>query len=391
MLRGLLVGIFCLIAAGANAQIGQIPAYINAATTACPDNDGSSGATVGAANQPTLLAGYAATINGTNGLGCKVAGVDYRVGLVAAPTLADPTAGGLPSGVTYSSVAHTVTISSNNTTFNGWDMSVAGGLGLVINSGVSGTIITGNKFLVQSPNCMVPLLFSSGLAGATTVEYNTIDGGGAACATFTSGFTADVYIVSAASGATFIFQWNVDQNISEDGLNVTGPASGTPLVLTHKYNLLYQQGWSGHPDGVQFAGGLVAAPVISHNTYYNPVFAGGTAGTQPFHVEAQLTATITNGLVTYNTLATPGTCNGGSDFPVGCSVNFDIACKQDAPGSPTNINSGFKAYGNYIDWTGAIAALADPTDSGSQCTSTTFGSPFSNYDMTTGTTLTTSP
>lgn len=398
LVRTLWAIVLCLLLVGSAARAqfntqgwGFGPANNAGGPSGCPDNDGSSGATVGGANQPALLSGYAATINGAHGLNCKVAGVDYRVGLIASPSLADPTAGGLPSGATYSSGAHTVTIASNNVTFNGWDMSVAGGLGLVINSGVSGTIITNNKFLVQSPNCMVPMLFSSGLAGTTTVEHNTIDGGGAACAAFTSGFTADVYMVSAASGATFIYEWNVDQNISQDGMNVSGPASGTPLTLTHKYNLLYQQGWSGHPDGVQFAGGLVTAPVISHDTYYNPVFVGGTAGTQPFHVEAQLTATISNGVVSYNTLATPGTCNGGTNFPVGCSVNFDIACKQDAPGAPTNVNTGFSAYGNYIDWSGAIAALADPTDTGSQCTGTTWGSPQSNYDMVAGTTLTTAP
>lgn len=355
----------------------------------CPDNDGSSGATVGAANQPTLLAGYAATINGTHGLNCKVAGVDYRVGLLPSLPLNDPTGGGLPSGASYNSGTHTITIASNNVTFTGWDMTVSGGLQLHVNSGVSGTIITSNKFQVQSPNCLVPILFS-GLAGATTVEYNTIDGGGAACPTFTSGFTADVYIVSSASGSSFIFQWNVDQNISEDGMNVTGPSSGTPLALTHKYNLLYQEGWAGHPDGIQFAGGLVASPVISHNTYYNPVFVGGTAGTQPLHVEAQLTSTITNAVVSYNTIATPGTCNGGGSFPVGCSVNFDIACKADSPGSPTNINSGFQAFGNYLDWTGAIAPFTQPNDSGSICTGSVWGTP-SNYDMSTGLTLTTSP
>lgn len=355
---------------------------------ACPDSDGSSGATAGTANYPSLLNGYAATIDGTHGLNCRVAGVDYRVGLVTSPSLADPTGGGLPSGASYNSGTHTVTIASNNVTFNGWDMSVSGGLQLKVNSGVSGTTITNNKFLIQSPNCLVPLFFA-GLAGTTTVQSNSIDGGGSACQTLTGTFTADVYIVSAASASTFIFQWNDQENVSSDGLNIPGPPSGTPLTFVYRYNLMHQVGWTGnpldpnHPDGLQFDGGLIAAPIISHSTFFNSVFAGGTAGVQPYHVEAQLTSTITNAVVSYNTVITTGTCNGGSNFPVGCSANFPIACKNDTGGGETDVNSGFTAFGNYIDWSGAIAALT--TEAG--CTGTNWLTPFPNFDMVAGTAL----
>lgn len=360
------------------AQVGQVAlAVTSGAASSCPDNDGSSGATAGSANYPSLLSGYAATIDGTHGLGCKVAGVDYRIGLVASPSLADPTLGGLPSGTTVS--GSTVTVGSNNTTITGWDFSLHGGLQLLVSSGVSGTVITGNKFAIQTPNCLVAMFFTQ-LAGTTTVTYNNIDGGGAACPTLTDSFSADVYIESAASGASFIFNYNLHTNIGQDGLNIVGPSSGTGLALTHKYNVLYQQGWNGHPDGTQFAGGIVAAPVISHNTYYNFVFSGGEAGTQPFHVEAQLTAAITNAVVAYNTMVTTGTCDGGSSYPTGCSVNYDIACKQD---TGSNTNTGFSAYANYVDWSGAIAALTNAYS----CTSTSWGTPFANYDMVAGTTL----
>lgn len=374
-----------------NNHVDPVRFFRGSGTTGltCPDNDGSSGAVAGSAQYPSLLNGYLAAINGPHGLGCRVAGVDYRVGLIASPSLSDPTAGGLPAGATYSAGAHTVTISSNNVTFSGWDMSLGGGLELVVSSGVTGTVITGNKFLVQSPNCLAPLRFN-GLAGTTTVQYNKIDGGGAACESITGGLTADVYIVGSASGAVFIFQWNDQENVSSDGVNIAGPASGTPLTFTYKYNLMYQVGWIGnpldpnHPDGLQFAGGNVTAPTMTHNTFYNPVFVGGTAGVQPFHVEAQLTSAIVNAVVAYNTILSVGTCNGGTDYPNGCSSNFDIACKQDGAG---NSNTGFSAFANYIDWSGAIAALT--TEAG--CTGATWGSPYSNYDAVAGTTLTTSP
>lgn len=356
--------------------------------SSCPDNDGSSGAVAGTANYPALLSGYAATINGAHGLGCLVAGVDYRVGLVAAPSLSNPTLGGLPAGASYSAGAHTVTISSNNVTFSGWDMSQGGGLELVVSSGVTGTVISGNKFLVQSPNCLAPMRFN-GLAGTTTVQYNQIDGGGAACQTIAGGLTADVHIIGSSSGAVFNFQWNDQENVSSDGVNVPGPASGTPLTFVYRYNLMHQVGWIGnpldpnHPDGIQYDGGLIAAPIISHSTFYNSVFAGGTAGVQPYHVEAQLTSTITNAVVSYNTIATPGTCNGGASYPTGCSENFSIACKNDTGGGEVDSNTGFAAYGNYIDWTGGIAALT--TEAG--CTGTAWGAPKANYDMVLGTTL----
>lgn len=381
-MRWLVIPIVLLAATPAHARYFAGGAA-SAPVSTCPDDDGSSGATVGAANQPALLNGYAAAINGPHGLGCKVAGVDYRVGLVVSPSLADPTAGGLPSGVSYNSGSHTVTISSNNVTFQAWDLTVAGGLELVVNSGVTGTHILGNKFLVQSPNCLGPMVFQQ-LAGTTTVQYNTIDGGGAACASLSGSRSSDVDIVSAASGATFIYQWNLHQNIGEDAVNYTGPGSGTPLAIFHRYNMDYIQGWRGHPDGVQFVNGLYASPIYSHNTYYNPIFAGQQQGTQPAHIEAQLTATITNGVVSYSTFVTTGSCNGGVNYPVGCSVNFDIACKQDAG---SNSNTGFAAYGNYIDRSGAIAALTNAYN----CVSTTWGSPHPNWDAVAGTQLSTNP
>ncbi len=144
-------------------------------------------------------------------------------------------------------------------------------------------------------------------------------------------------------------------------------------------NLFYLQGWAGHPDGNQDNGGNFAGGLIAWNTYYNPSGQQGLPGaSQPFHVEAQLTAAITNATVAYNTMLTPGTCKGGRNFPTGCAVNFDIACKNDA--GWVDSNKGFAAYGNYIDWSGAIAGLSNAY----KCTSTTWGAPVPNIDLSTG-------
>lgn len=57
----------------------------------------------------------------------EAAGVDYPVGFpFASLPLKDPTAGGLPSGASYAS--NVITITGNNVTLDGWDLSIAGGI-----------------------------------------------------------------------------------------------------------------------------------------------------------------------------------------------------------------------------------------------------------------------
>jgi hypothetical protein len=341
------------------------------APSTCPDDDGSSGAPAGAPQYPSLLSGYAAAINGAKGLGCKVAGVDYAVGAPAAVQLKDPTAMPLPSGCSLSGSA--VTCTGNGIVISGWSFALHGGMQLAVSG--ANIVITGNQFAVGS-SCLMPLSVRS--AGAVTITQNTIDGGGPLCNGLVDGFNGLVSYVVTAAGALVTIEHNWLRNIPEDGIDFRGPSAGAATII-EKFNLLDLQGWTGHPDGIQLNGGNFASSFFSHNTYRNLVRAGSFAGVQPIHIEAQLTAAISNFAVSFNTVVAPGTCNGGVNYPTGCSVNYDIACKSDGTGDS---NVGFLAFGNYLDATGAVAGLL----AGGGCQSPRFGSPYANYDMLKGTT-----
>ena len=186
-----------------------------------------------------------------------------------------------------------------------------------------------------------------------------------------------------ADGNTTTLTYNSYLNTPQDATDHAGPGSGSAAIVS-KYNLFYKEGWQGHPDGIQTCGGNFTGIIVSYNMYYTSTSGGTIAGVQPFHIEAQCTSAISNSTISYNTLALLGACNAGSNYPTGCSVNYGIACKLD---SGSNSNSGFASYGNYIDWTGAIAAESN----GYACTGTTWGSPVANIDMSTGGVLTTTP
>ncbi len=361
-----------------HARQAWLPALLLAlasAAAACPDDDGVAGASPGPPQFPNLLSGYAAAINRPGGPGCAVAGVDYRVGLPAGAALRDPAAGGLPRGC--GRVGPLVTCTADGTTIRGWDFALHGGMGLVIGKGVAGTAIVGNRFRVGQ-NCLAPIRLL-GPAGATTIAHNSIDGGGGLCPGLVDRLPADVFSAPAADGASIAFEWNAQENVGEDARNWSGPAMGAMRVV-ERFNLVARQGWRGHPDGTQIVGGNFRDSLSAHNTYWNPVFPGGIAGTQPLHIEAQLGSAISNWTVAYNTIVLPGACAGGRDWPAGCAANYAIACKRDGA---NDANAGFRAYGNHIDASGAIAALSD----GYGCTATQWGVPLPNRDLRSGAAL----
>jgi|GEM_PF-1602082 hypothetical protein len=109
-----------------------------ASASTCPTNDASSGASPGSPQYPNLLNAYTVTIHN---LGCKVAGVDYHVGLADAQSLQDPAAGGLPAGCTYNASSHVVACSGGNITIRGWDFSLQAISWRQTSSGLSRTLV----------------------------------------------------------------------------------------------------------------------------------------------------------------------------------------------------------------------------------------------------------
>src|SRR5262249_18615987 len=151
--------------------------------------------------------------------------------------------------------------------------------------------------------------------------------------------------------STATFEYNYFLNTPAHTTENTGAPAGTATIL-QRYNLFNGLGWYGHPDGIQLNGGNFNGIVLSFNTFYIAAGSNTVAGSQPLHIEAQLTAAISNTTVAYNTVVTPGSCSGGRNWPNGCTNNFAIACKWD---SGSNSNIGFSAYGNYFDWSAAIS------------------------------------
>ena len=171
-----------------------------------------------------------------------------------------------------------------------------------------------------------------------TIAGNNFSGGGATCQSLVFGTLING---TYAAGSSSLVRYNDFTDTPQDVLDARGPQSGA-ASYTFEDNFIDVQGFTGHLDGTQFNGGNFDTLAVTFNTYFNDVAQNAVAGTQPFHLEAQLTAALSNGVVAYNTMATVGHCNAGRQYPTGCTVNYDVDCKQDSsPG--TNSNRGFSA------------------------------------------------
>lgn len=344
---------------------------------ACPDDDGSVGATTGAPNLPAALAAYQDSRT-MHALGCKIAGVDYHVGVAANATLNVPSASNLPAGCSIS--GSTVNCPSvNNLTFLGYDMT-----GMQLNVSGSNVTISGNRWKLGA-NCLAAVTYQPS-GGTWHIESNSVDGSGnSTCGNgLANGLSALVYNASGTgSGAVVYMRWNEFLNTPEDTLNFAG---ATPGYMTPHINFNYWngQGWHGHPDGIQLTRGNFSNIEVLHNTYVNTRLSSNP-GIQAFHLEAQLNSNVVGSTTAFNTVVTPGNCKGGNNWPPvtpnACVVNFDFACKNDTSSSETDSNTGYKIYGNHTDASGAIAAMATTVYS---CPGTSSGRPYPNIDMVSG-------
>ncbi len=346
----------------------------------CPDDDGSAGATAGVANYPTLISAgnYKASPLGAHGNGCKTPGVDYYVGVPQGLALKDPTTAA-PAGCKYDGSRYLDCTGA--VTVSGYDFS----LHSTLLTGSGTTTVTNSKF-VFAANCTDPVI---NVTGSLTFTHTTIDGTAGWTCNLNQGFGSFVN-VNPPGGGFFFAEYNHMPRIAQDGFDMNAPGSGN-VAITIKYNAVHREGSTGHPDWLQFCGGGggVMTPVdIRHNLWYGQPEPGpDEGGTQPLHVEAQNcggAGHITNATVANNVVLGTGTCQGGNNWPIGCAMNFGIACKLDDSAS-SNVN--FRAYGNHVDASGGITALTN----GYGCKGTTWGSPQPNYDMTAGTVLGNNP
>ena len=305
-------------------------------------NDGSSQAPAGTPLLATLLNGYAARPP------WMVAGVDYAVGVPVGTVLKDPATIAL-AGVSVNAAAHTVTITASGVTLNGYDFGLAGGWGVVIQSGVANTLIQNSHFLVGANNA-VPINAGVGV-GNLTVQYNTIDGGG--------GSSGAVWaLVNYNGSGIFTAQYNSFLNAPEDAIDFN---SGTMTTIV-KYNVFDNLGTSpgSHPDSVQFVGVNSNNSVVAFNTIYEPN-PGGMEGIQ---LDAQNGSTLTNTAIDNNVIV----AKAGPSL----EMSYSIAVQQ---GSGDIVN-GVTVNDNYIDSSGAWGPFYPPAGS-----NLTFSG---NVDMVTG-------
>ena len=103
--------------------------------------DGSSGAPAGTPQLPSILSGYAVRPP------WEVAGVNYAVGIPTGTALLNPATISM-AGVSVNTTNHTVTVTGNNVTLNGYDFSLANGYEVIV-EGANDTIKNCN-FVVGS-------------------------------------------------------------------------------------------------------------------------------------------------------------------------------------------------------------------------------------------------
>lgn len=306
--------------------------------------DGRAGILDDTAQYPKLLIGYAARSP------CRVAGVDYAVGVPRTRSLKDPTLpGNLPRGLTYNASQKLVRCDNGDRiVVQDLDFSVRGGVGLYIPSCTNVTIRF-NRFKIGA-NC-VGVIMQGRDAQGIIVEYNEIDGGGGSSSDgCPSDRRSEMVTLNAAGGLKQVrYNWlrNAPQHFVSFG-GTTGRNSGS-IVL--KSNLIEKCGYyeGGHCNGFQIVGGQYDRAVIAHNTFVSPQpgASGFPSGLViPISFMAQLGGNLSNGRIYGNTIVTSRPKK---------TVSYAIYCGAEPTAGGANV--GALVYSNYIDARGAYGAF----------------------------------
>ncbi|MDE2603762.1 MAG: hypothetical protein KGL62_15520, partial [Bradyrhizobium sp.] len=270
----------------------------------------------------------------------QVAGVDYAVGVAAGVSLKDPTVqANLPTGVTIDSVNHVLDIQGNNVTLNGFDFSLHGGWGVVIEPGTTGTTTIENCNFSMGSSETVAISAGSSNVGNLTVLNCSFNGNQLNIPSVQpppAGTGVGSAIDYEGTG-TFIAKYNYIHDMPADGIDLGG---GTPTI---EYNVFAGLGYTpgAHPDPVQFAGGNVTNAMIAYNTIYQPQGSLNQNANEGLSLHAQLGASITNTTLANNVIIASGP---------NVSMSLDIGLFQDAG----NVLNGVVVSNNYLDPTGSL-------------------------------------
>jgi hypothetical protein len=285
-------------------------------------NDGSANAPVGTPQLPNLLASY-----GANRPGWNVAGVDYYVGAPEGLALKNPAAISM-AGVSVNTTNHIITVTGSNVTLDGYDFSLNGGWGVVV-QGANDTIKSSNFVVGANGNAPILAAVSS---SNLTVSSVTIDGSNSGAV---SGLIED------RGSGTLNVQYSWLKNAGGDMIQMHN--GGQPANLICEYNLIQNAGMSAgaHGDYTEFIDGPFTATIMYNTTTQS----GGT--TQGFMVEPDMGWNGT-------TATDPGTIISGE---IGNNT-FSGAVNAFTGVTVADIVNTFTVHDNYFDPSQSSSGLA---------------------------------
>jgi hypothetical protein len=180
--------------------------------------DGCSAAVAASTQFSSVRAGYA------DPPVWNIAGFDYAVGIpTASLPLQDVTTASLPSGATYNSGTHTVTVSGSNVTLNGLDFSQHNGTILVCAG--SGMTLE-NSLLATGTNMSDGVTISSTSACVSPTFINDEWNGNNVAVTAQVGQFANF---TTNGGGTWTFRYDYLHSTGGDLIDFTGSAGMVPI------------------------------------------------------------------------------------------------------------------------------------------------------------------
>jgi hypothetical protein len=287
-------------------------------------------------------------------------GIDYPVGYDTKLVLADPTTAKLPTGATVS--GHTVTIGGNNVTLNGYDFSLHGTT-LVINGGITGCVVTNNKFKIAAAGQkdLQNILLRPGSTDCA-IKYNWFDGSSVhgTGSGIPGGAIANVNVLSTSG--VFTFEYNYCFLPDSKCLNFGGhPISSETLNVVEKYNYYGELGtcgavcshgeaeysYSGFTSGAVFQ---ILAPTVQFNVAVTHMYSGPTNLASQMAVVGDAVA-ILGADIEYNYELSQGDqAYAGSRNRLAEVASSAMFCGHQENGS----NSGGIMAHNILDYSGAF-------------------------------------
>lgn len=320
--------------------LGTVPGCPNAATASA---DGCAAAKVALPQYPNQLKTYSFRP------AWNVAGVDYGVGPADTQVFTDITVS-RPACTSYNSGTHTLSITANNCTINGYDFRGGGGVSLSGGS-FTGAIITNNIF--GGPNYQALGTAPIDLrAGPATISYNIIDGGSIGGA---ENQAALIYIGGGA-GTLITVTYNWFKNPANQ---IFDPSVG--VSIAYSFNLIDNFArieTSGHQNYLQWISGTVNAVTVSYNFSRQTAVASG----EGYQIYFNVSGTFASPIVTNNTLVVTGTNSmsymmHGGTVTTGTNTNnyFDLTGAQGGAYYPSTMTpaQGWTSSGNTNMITGA--------------------------------------